>query len=224
MAVIALTAFFVAAWHLPMRESIEHLIEWAQANPRISWAAFILAYAIAAVCMVPGSLLTMAAGILFGPALGLALVSVASTLGAACAFLVGRFLVRDWVESRLVSMPRLRALDGAVARKGGLIVLLARLSVLIPYNLLNYALGLTRVRFGPYLLSTLAGMLPASFLYVYLGSVAGSLASLGGAGAPEIPQSALVAGFIVTVSLIVAIARLTARALRNELDRERRTP
>lgn len=216
---LVLAALVIAFWFLPVRDWLVHVIGWAQAHPRIAWAGFILAYVLAAVCMVPGSLLTLAAGVLFGVTLGVALVSVASTLGAMGAFLIGRFLARDWVESRLEAMPRFRALDRAVARKGWLIVLLARLSVVIPYNLLNYALGLTNVRFGAYVLSTFIGMLPAIFLYVYLGSVAGSLASLDQAGTPIDAQWLFVAGLIVTALLIVVIARLTALALRSELDR-----
>jgi uncharacterized membrane protein YdjX (TVP38/TMEM64 family) len=216
---LALAALMIAVWFLPAREWLIQLTDWAQAHPRIAWAGFILAYILAAVFMVPGSILTLAAGVLFGVALGVALVSLASTLGACCAFLVGRFLARDWVESRLEAKPRFRALDRAVARRGWLIVLLARLSVVIPYNLLNYALGLTNVRFGAYLFGTLVGMMPAIFLYVYLGSVAGSLASLDQAGAEMVPQSLFIAGLVVTAVLIVVIARLTTRALRSELDR-----
>ena len=216
---LVLAALVIAAWLLPAREWLIQSVDWAQAHPRIAWAGFVLAYILAAVFMVPGSILTLAAGVLFGVALGVALVSLASTLGACCAFLVGRFLARDWVESRLEAMPRFRALDRAVARRGWLIVLLARLSVVIPYNLLNYALGLTNVRFGAYLTGTLVGMLPAIFLYVYLGSVAGSLASLDQAGAPVIPRSLFITGLVVTALLIFLIARLTARALRSELDR-----
>ena len=214
-----LAALVIAVWFLPAREWLIQLIDWSQAHPRIAWAGFILVYILAAVFMVPGSILTLAAGVLFGVGLGVALVSLASTLGACCAFLVGRFLARDWVESRLESMPRFSALDRAVARRGWLIVLLARLSVLIPYNLLNYALGLTNVRFGAYLFSTLVGMLPAIFLYVYLGSAAGSLASLDQAGTGAIPQPLFIAGLLVTAVLTVVIARLTARALRGEMER-----
>ena len=217
---LSLTALLVAVWLLPAREWLIQSTDWAQAHPRIAWAGFILAYILAALFMVPGSILTLAAGVLFGVALGVALVSLAATLGACCAFLVGRFLARDWVESRLEAMPRFRALDRAVARRGWLIVLLARLSVVIPYNLLNYALGLTNVRFGAYLFGTLVGMLPAIFLYVYLGSEAGSLATLEQNGAPMIPQSLFIAGLIVTALLILVIARLTARTLRSELDRK----
>ncbi len=217
----ALALMLAVFWFLPAREWLIVLIGWAEENPRIAWAAFILAYVAAAVLMVPGSILTSGAGLLFGVPLGVALASVASTLGAGCAFLAGRFLARGWVESRLRTMPRFRALDRAVARKGALIVLLARLSLLIPYNLLNYALGLTKVRFGAYLFGTLVGMLPAMVLYVYLGSVAGSMASLNQDGAGAIPQSLFVAGLILTAAAIVLIARLTARALRSELELDR---
>lgn len=217
---LALSVLIIAVWLLPAREWLIQSTDWAQAHPRIAWAGFILAYILAAVFMVPGSILTLAAGVLFGVGLGVALVSLASTLGACCAFLVGRFFAREWVETRLEAMPRFRALDRAVARRGWLIVLLARLSVVIPYNLLNYALGLTNVGFGAYLFGTLVGMLPAILLYVYLGSVAGSLASLEQAGAPMIPQSLFIAGLVVTAMLILVIARLTARALRSELDRK----
>lgn len=217
---LSLTVLVIAVWLLPAREWLIQLTDWAQAHPRIAWAGFILAYILAAVFMVPGSILTLAAGVLFGVGLGVALVSLASTLGACCAFLVGRFLARDWVESRLEAMPRFRALDRAVARRDWLIVLLARLSLVIPYNLLNYALGLTNMRFGAYLFGTLVGMLPAILLYVYLGSVAGSLASLEQTEAPMIPQSLFIVGLVVTALLILVIARLTARALRSELDRE----
>ena len=215
---LTLAALAVAFWLLPAREWLLQLTELAQAHPRIAWAVFILAYVLAAVFMVPGSILTLSAGVLFGVPAGVALVSVAATLGACCAFLAGRFLARDWIESRLESMPRFNALDRAVARRGWLIVLLARLSVLIPYNLLNYALGLTRVRFGAYLFSTFFGMLPAILLYVYLGSVAGSLATLDQAGGGALRQSLFIAGLIVTALLMVVIARLTTRTLRSELD------
>lgn len=214
---LALAALTAAAWLLPARELLMQLGIWAEMHPRTAWAGFILAYVLAAVCMVPGSILTLAAGVVFGVAGGVALVSVASTMGAGAAFLAGRYLARGWVESRLKSMPRFAALDRAVARRGWLIVLLARLSIVIPYNLLNYALGLTRVRFGAYLASTFAGMLPAIFLYVYLGSVAGNLAALDRAGESALPQWLLIAGLIVAALLLVVIARITARALRSEL-------
>ena len=220
LLLLALVALALTLSLLPLREWLIASVDWAQAYPRIAWAAFILAYILAAVLMVPGSILMLAAGALFGMGYGVAVASLASTLGAGCAFLAGRFLARGWVESRLEKMPRFNALDRAVARKGAMIVLLARLSLIIPYNLLNYALGLTRVRFAPYVLSTFVGMLPAVLLYVYLGSMAGTLATPNQSDVPAVSQLLFIAGLAATAALLIVIARLTARVLRNELDQD----
>jgi len=218
MLAIALLALLAAAAYLPIDDWMERMIEWAQANPRAAKAAFVLAFVIAAVCMVPGSLLMLAGGIVFGVAQGLPLAWLGSTLGAICAFLTGRFLARSWVESKLRAMPRLRALDSAIGHRGWLIVLLARLSIVIPYNLLNYALGLTQVGFGAYVFSTAAGMLPACVVYLYLGSVTSSLA-ISGHGASSLPQPLLLGGLAATAALLAVVSRITGRALRRELDR-----
>ena len=220
--VVALAVLLAAAAYLPVRDWMEFLIEWARINPRVAGASFVLAFVIAAVCMVPGSPLMLVAGMVFGVAAGLPLVSLGSTLGAACAFLAGRFLARDWVESKLAARPRLRALDSAIEHRGWLIVLLARLSIVIPYNLLNYALGLTRVRFGAYVLSTWAGMLPACLAYLYLGSVTSSLAFSRHGEASFLSQPLVAGGLLATVILVAVVTRMTGRALRGELDRNGR--
>src|SRR4030095_36542 len=103
---------------------------------------------------VPGSILTLAAGFVFGLPVGVALASAGSVLGATLAFLVGRLVARDWVEQRTAAWPRFRALDAATRHDGFVIVLLARLSPLIPFNLLNYLLSLTATRFRDYVLRT----------------------------------------------------------------------
>jgi uncharacterized membrane protein YdjX (TVP38/TMEM64 family) len=131
---------------------------------------FILGYAAAAVAFVPGAPLTLAAGAAFGLVRGTIYAWIGATLGASAAFLVARYAARSWVERRLEELPRLRAVDRAVGREGGKIVALLRLSPAFPFNLLNYALGLTDVRFPAYLLACLA-MLPGTLLYVYYGHV-----------------------------------------------------
>src|SRR5690606_8718943 len=144
----------------------------------LSWLAFIATYIVAAVLVVPGSVLTLGAGFVFGLPLGIVLVSVGSVLGAAAAFLVGRFFARDWVADRVARLPRFRALDSATRHDGFVIVCLARLSPLFPFNLLNYGLGLTGVRFRDYFFATWIGMLPATTLYVYVGTLAKDLTDL----------------------------------------------
>src|SRR5262249_32417622 len=130
--------------------------------------------------VIPGSLLTLAAGFAFGVVLGTVVVSAGSVTTAALAFGLGRTLARGWVEAKVAASPRFRAIDQAVAAHGFKIVLLTRLSPAFPFTLLNYAFGLTNVRFRDYLVASWLGMLPGTVLYVYLGSTVRELADLGG--------------------------------------------
>ena len=126
---------------------------------------FILGYMVAAVAFIPGSLLTLAAGAIFGLVRGTAFTFVGATLGAAAAFLVARYAARGAVEKKIAGNARFAAIDRAVGREGFKIVALLRLSPVFPFNLLNYSLGLTKVRFLDYLLASVA-MLPGTLLYV----------------------------------------------------------
>ncbi len=137
---------------------------------------FVLLYIVATVFFLPGSILTLGAGFVFGVIKGAILVSIAATLGATAAFLVGRYLARDWVAKKIEGNVRFKAIDEAVAREGWKIVGLTRLSPVFPFNLLNYAFGLTRVSLRDYFFASWIGMMPGTLMYVYLGSLAGDLA------------------------------------------------
>lgn len=178
-------------------------------------AVFVVAYSLAVVAFVPASLLTLAAGAIFGIQAGTAYVFVAATLGSSLAFLVSRYLARGAVEHRLAGNDRFNAIDRAVGEQGRKIVLLLRLSPVFPFNLLNYALGLTRVRFGDYALASV-GMLPGTLLYVYSGKVAGDVATLasgsstsGGSGSTAL----LVVGLVATIAVTTLVTRIARRAL-----------
>ena len=178
-------------------------------------AVFIAGYALAVVAFVPASLMTLAAGAIFGVAAGTLYVFVAATLGSCLAFLVSRHLARGAIERRLAGNPRFAAIDRAVGAEGRKIVFLLRLSPAFPFNLLNYALGLTRVRFADYAIASV-GMLPGTLLYVYSGKVVGDLAALAG-GAP-LPRGAggtllLVVGLAATVVATALVTRIARRAL-----------
>jgi uncharacterized membrane protein YdjX (TVP38/TMEM64 family) len=182
------------------------------------WApvAFAVLYAVATVAFVPGSVLSLAAGALFGIAGGVAVVFVGATAGAAAAFLIARYVARGAVERRLARDRRFAAIDRAVGEDGRRIVLLLRLSPVFPFNLLNYALGLTRVRFADYLIASL-GMIPGILLYVYSGRVAGDLARVAtGAGVERgVGYYAVLAlGLAATVAVTVVVTRRARRALR----------
>ncbi|HLY36827.1 MAG TPA: TVP38/TMEM64 family protein [Candidatus Binatia bacterium] len=177
---------------------------------------FILGYAAAVVAFVPGSVLTLAAGAIFGLAQGTIYVFVAAVLGSTAAFLVARHLARAAVERRIARNPRFGAIDRAVAAEGRKIVFLLRLSPVFPFTLLNYVLGLTRVRFADYLVASL-GMIPGTVLYVYYGKLAGDVATLA-AGAPT-PRGAgywtvLALGLAATVAVTTVVTRAAGRALR----------
>ena len=189
-------------------------------DPAFAAITFVGLYIAATILFVPGLLITMAAGILFGPIKGTALVSLASVTGAALAFLIGRYFARNWISRRTEKSPRFRAIDEAIGKEGPKIVFLLRLSPIFPYNLLNYALGLTRVKFGSYVLASWIGMLPGTLMYVYLGSLAGSIATLatGGGHAKTNSQWILFGvGLLATILVTVYVTKIAKRALHDQL-------
>ncbi|MEE9608876.1 MAG: TVP38/TMEM64 family protein, partial [Myxococcota bacterium] len=176
---------------------------------------FGVGYAAAVVAFVPGSLLTLAAGAVFGLVEGTITVLAAATVGAALAFLVSRHLARSVIEKKLTDSARFAAIDRAVGAQGRRIVFLLRLSPVFPFNLLNYALGLTRVRFADYLVASV-GMLPGTVLYVYYGKLAGDVAALAGGAAVEKGvgyYAVLVLGLAATAIVTALVTRTARRAL-----------
>ena len=181
------------------------------------WApiVFIAGYVIATVAFIPGSLLTLAAGAIFGLAGGTAVVRAGATLGSLAAFLIARHFARHAVERRLAGNERFRRLDGSIANAGLKIVFLLRLSPAVPYNVLNYALGLTKIPVRDYVIASV-GMLPATFLYVYYGKLAGDVAAAAAGQPPRDPAYWVVlgAGLAATIAVTVIVTRIAARALR----------
>jgi uncharacterized membrane protein YdjX (TVP38/TMEM64 family) len=182
---------------------------------------FALLYVAATVLFLPGSILTLGAGVVFGLARGAVIVSISATLGATAAFLVGRYVARDWVAGKIEGNPKFKAIDEAVAREGWKIVGLTRLSPVFPFNLLNYAFGLTRVSLSHYVIASWIGMIPGTVMYVYLGSVAGTLASAGGGTSRTPAEWALYAvGLAATIGVTVYVTRLARRALARRAQLE----
>src|SRR5262249_8960727 len=170
---IVVTLAAVAALAVIGRQAGRYVPAFAQwGNGLGVWGpvVFILGYAAAVGAFVPGSVLTLAAGGIFGLARGTVYVFIAATLGSAGAFLVSRYVARAAIERRLASNPRFAAIDRAVGVEGRKIVILLRLSPVFPFNLLNYGLGLTQVRFVDYLVASI-GMIPGTVLYVYYGKL-----------------------------------------------------
>jgi len=200
-----------------VREVLEALVKWTRDLGAVGAVVFGVAYALVTVLMMPGSILTMGAGLLFGVLWGTVTVSIASTTGAAMAFLVGRFVARDWVASKVSGRPKFQAIDRAVGRQGFKIVLLTRLSPIFPFNLLNYAYGLTGVKFWSYVLASWIGMLPGTLMYVYFGSLARNVAAVAtGREKTTIDYVFYGIGLVVTVA-VVLVTRVAGNALKSEL-------
>jgi uncharacterized membrane protein YdjX (TVP38/TMEM64 family) len=177
---------------------------------------FIGIYIVATVLFIPGSVLTLGAGALFGVALGSVCVSISATLGATAAFLVGRYLARDAIARKVERNERFSAIDRAVADEGWKIVLLTRLSPVFPFTLLNYAFGLTRIRLSHYALASWIGMIPGTVMYVYLGSLVNVGAGKRQRTAGEWALYGV--GLLATIVVTVFVTRLARKALANKIS------
>lgn len=182
----------------------------AVGNSPLGALYFGLGYSAAVVALLPASALTLAAGYLFGPVKGTAIVSLASTAGALAAFLLARSALRPLVSRALAGAgSRFEALDASLGADGGRLVFLIRLSPLFPYSLTNYALGLTSVRLLPYLLSSWLGALPGTFAFVYLGATADAASQ----GLPPSKLALYGLGALATLAVTRAVSRAANAAL-----------
>ncbi|MGH9140161.1 MAG: TVP38/TMEM64 family protein [Vicinamibacterales bacterium] len=180
-------------------------------------AAFILIYAFAVVAFIPASLLTIAGGAVFGLLPGVVYSLTGATLGSTGAFLLGRHVARRLVEKRLATMPRLVAIERAVSARGRRIVFLLRLSPVVPFNFLNYVLGLTTISVWDFVFGSL-GTVPGACVYTYAGKVTGEALAL--AGKAEVPKNTsyyavLLAGLVATIAATTVATRTARRALQD---------
>ena len=218
IGVAGLVALFTL---LPVASWLVTVVEWIRGQGPAGTALFAAAYVAAAVLLLPGSVLTIGAGFAYGPLWGFVLISPVSVLAATTAFLLGRTIARDWITRRLGQDPRLAAIDAAVGQSGFKIVLLLRLSPLFPFNVLNYTLGLTRVRLRDFVLGSWIGMLPGTALYVYIGSLVTSASELASDTHPSAGVEGrvlLVVGLVATLAVVVLVTRIARKALKHALD------
>ena len=217
--VLGLALVVAIAFALAWRDRFDAaaLQAWVEGAGAAGPVVFMGLYAVATVLLLPGAVITLAGGALFGPLWGTLWNLTGATVGAALAFLIARHLGADWVAPR--AGPRLQRLNEGVASEGWRFVAFVRLVPLFPFNLLNYALGLTRISFLTYLLATWVFMLPGAFAYTWLGH-AGREALSGGDG--------LVRNVTIALSLLAAVAllprlvrKLRARPMLEVLDLKR---
>ena len=197
-----------------------HALTWVDSLGAVGAIAFIIIYILATVAFFPGSILTLGAGVVFGVVLGSFYVFIGATIGATAAFLVGRYLARGWVAEKIQGNNKFQAIDEAVGKEGLKIVLLTRLSPIFPFTLLNYAYGVTGVSLKDYLIGC-AGMIPGTIMYVYIGSLAGSLATIGTSAPatnPVLLWTIRLIGFIATVAVTLYVTKIARQALASVLS------
>jgi len=219
LALLAVASLLVIIYFLDIQELFQVALAWI--SDLGSWGPvfFIVLYILATILFLPGLIPTMAAGLLFGVLQGTLLVSISSISGATIAFLIGRYLAREWVAGKIQGNQKFEAIDVAVAQEGWKIVGLTRLSPVFPFNLLNYAFGLTQVSLKDYFLASWIGMLPGTVMYVYIGSLAGDLATLGSGERSRTPAEWALygVGMMATVVLTLYITRIAQRALNRKV-------
>jgi len=219
---VIVAALIASTRFINFQDLLTSALEWINNLGPAAAIVFMVIYMVATVLFFPASILTLGAGVVFGVFLGSLYVFIAASIGASLAFLVGRYIARGWVEKQIEGNPRFKAIDQAVAEEGVKIVLLTRLSPIFPFNLLNYAYGLTKVTFRDYVVGTL-GILPGTIMFVYVGSLAKNLATLGSeeVATPSGIQWAIrIIGFLATVAVTVYVTKIAKKALNERVETE----
>jgi uncharacterized membrane protein YdjX (TVP38/TMEM64 family) len=211
---LAVVALVLAARVLPVQEWLKGFETWVKGMGAAGMVLYGAVYVIAVLLFVPGIVLTLGAGFLFGLGWGIVLVSVASTIAAALAFVIARYVARGAVERLARNSPKFAAIDRAIGKEGWKVVALLRLSPLVPFSLSNYLYGLTSVRLGPYVATSWAAMLPATVLYVYLGAAGRTI----GEKAPRSPWEWVFLGAGLAATAVVTVL-LTRRAKRELVEK-----
>jgi uncharacterized membrane protein YdjX (TVP38/TMEM64 family) len=197
-------------------------VHWAKGMGAAGGVLYAVFYIAGTALFFPGLPLTLGAGFLYGAIIGTLVVSPASVAGATLAFLIARYLARDWVTRRLKKYPQAAAIDRAIEKNGFKAVVLLRLQPVLPFNILNYALGLTSIRLRDYMLASWIGMFPATVLYVYLGSIMNDISDLlrGRPNSGMAGHLLLWGGLAAIVVLVWWLGRIAKNALGEEIGRE----
>ena len=213
---IVIIALF-ALWRiLPMEQWLTQFNHWVSGLGTVGLIVYGLFYIAATVLFVPGAITTIGSGFLFGLWWGTLVVNISATIGAACAFLIARYLARNWVRAKAEQNAKFHAIDKAIGKQGGKIVGLLRLSPALPFS--HYLYGLTAVKFWPYVIATWLGTLPGTVMFVYLGAIgkAGlTVATDGTTTSSPAQQAFLIVGLLATVAVTIFITRIAQKALKD---------
>lgn len=194
-----------------MQELLRSFQGWVAGLGPLGWVLYAIVYAVSCVLFVPGSILTLGAGAIYGLGTGAAVVLVGATLGSTLSFLLAKTVMRKRIERMTAGNAKFQALDRAIAKEGAKIVFLVRLAPVFPFTYINYAFGLTGVKTLPYVVASFFGMIPGTFAYVYLGSAAAGAASGEADTTKKIVQ---IVGAAVALAVTIFVARVATKAIR----------
>ena len=219
---VIVIALFLAMKFLPVQQWLKSFNDWVGQMGLAGIFIFIAVYAAATVLLAPGAILTIGAGFAFGLWKGFLAVSGGATLGATLAFLVARFVARDKIEAMARRNTKFQRIDNAIGQQGAKLIFLLRLSPVIPFNLSNYFYGLTAVKFWPYVLASWIGMMPGTFLYVYIGTAGKAAVSVAGGGEAMKHRwqywTFLSVGLAATVVVTIWVTKIARDALKKTAD------
>jgi uncharacterized membrane protein YdjX (TVP38/TMEM64 family) len=216
--VAAVGLFLVALCFFPLTEFIDLIAALQQSVMQWGvWSGicYPLLFALCNILLLPGGILCVGAGFFFGLWWGFVIVLLGNAIAAAFAFAFSRRVRQHWFRRKFSQNPLLRALEPAVEREGWKIILLSQLHPLFPTSLINYLYGLTRIRFGTYMLWTSIGRAPGLFLYTYLGTLGQyGLNVARGKTHPRAMEYWIWGGaFITTTLLFVVLSRIAVKAI-----------
>jgi uncharacterized membrane protein YdjX (TVP38/TMEM64 family) len=212
IALFFMLAAVIILFHiLPVATWLRTFQTYVRSLGALGYVVYIVVYAACVVAFVPGSILTLGAGAIFGFVGGTIVVVIGATIGATLSFLLARTVMRKRIEAMTTTNAKFRALDHAIAAEGMKIVFLVRLAVVFPFTWINYAFGLTAIPLGRYVLATFVGILPATAAFVFVSSAATSAATT---PASSVTKVVYIAGGVVAVIVSVLIGRIATKAIR----------
>ncbi|HEY8898830.1 MAG TPA: TVP38/TMEM64 family protein [Chthoniobacterales bacterium] len=196
-------------------------LDWVGQSGWVGWVGFIVIYTITCVLFLPGSVLTVGAGAIYGFWGGTLLVSISNLVGAVVNFLTSRYLLQGWLQRKFAHNRKFHALDDAIASEGWRIILLSRISPVVPHSIVSYACGLTKLSLAKFSLASWLGFIPISAAYSYVGAFLGKFARAS-IGQPHgegswVTWTFYAVGLIVTLVVTVWSMRVAARALRTKV-------
>ncbi len=217
---VGVPLFFVTLWLLfPVQEWLTATMAWMERQGPMAGVYYVLFYIVAVVTLVPDVVVNASAGVLWGVALGTVLATIGRTLGAGVTFVLVRKLMHRWLARKMAEDAQFAAIERAIARRGFRITLLLRLCPLVPVNLGNFGLGLTKVSLPAYLAGTAIGLLPRTMVVAYFGAGGRTIASVanGGPGPETLPPLLFWGGLAFTIVATVLVTHQARRALNEAL-------